>query len=220
MIKLIFPMVILAVSLSLDALGVGVVYGLRKVRIPFNSKIIICLFSILYSGVAQLAGKAMAGALSPFIAKLIGTSILILMGTWIIIQALLKGDNNNSNGETAVPIDETILKFAVKSLGITIEVIRNPMKFDVDRSGSIDIPESLLLGLALSVDAIGVGIGSALVGFYSMVIPVMVGLFQLTFLYSGLYIGEKFAATWKINQKALSVLPGVLLICLALIRIY
>lgn len=213
-------MVILAVSLSLDALGVGLVYGLRKIKIPVSSKLIICLFSIIYSGVALLAGKALSVVLSPLTSKIFGMTILILMGTWIIIQALVK-DENDFNAVKGPAIEEkTLLKIVIKSLGITIQVVRNPIQFDMDRSGVIDTPESFLLGLALSLDAIGVGIGSALVGFYSMLIPLMVGVFQLIFLNAGIYVGEKFDGAGKINAKALSVLPGVILIFLAVMRVY
>jgi putative sporulation protein YtaF len=143
---------------------------------------------------------------------LLGISILGLMGIWIIIQALLRDATNSSQ-------NETLWKLAIKSLGITIQVIRNPMEFDIDKSGAIDTPESLLLGLALSVDAIGVGIGSALTGFYSPIIPFAIGFFQMVFLYIGTYLGDKVTMLNKINKKVLALLPGVLLIFLALIRI-
>ncbi|MGE5583192.1 MAG: sporulation membrane protein YtaF [Bacillota bacterium] len=212
-----FSLIILAVSLSIDALGVGIVYGLKKVKIPFGSKVVICLFSIFYAGIALITGKSLALFLPPAAAKLTGISILGLMGLWIIIQALLKEtDLTENKGST----DQTLCKVVIKSLGITIQVIRNPMEFDIDKSGAIDAAESVLLGLALSVDAIGVGIGSALTGFYSPLIPFIIGLFQLIFLYAGTFLGEKITLKSKINKRALSLLPGFLLIFLALIRIY
>ena len=209
---MIFSIIVLAISLSLDAFGVGIVYGVKQIKIPLPSKLIICFFSILYAGIALVIGKSLSGILSPILAKLVGITILGLMGVWIIIQAILKEKTSNST-------DETLWQVAIKSLGITIQVIRNPMEFDVDKSGAIDTPESLLLGLALSVDAIGVGIGSALTGFYSPVIPFAIGLFQLVFLYIGTYLGDKVTLLNKINKTVLALLPGVLLIFLALIRI-
>jgi putative sporulation protein YtaF len=210
---MIISIMILAISLSLDALGVGLVYGLKKVKIPLISKLVICLFSIIYAAIALVIGRALSGILAPFFAKLLGITILVLMGIWIILQALFKDVAGNST-------ERTLWKVAIKSLGITIQVIRNPMEFDIDKSGAIDTPESLLLGLALSVDAIGVGVGSALTGFYSPLIPLAIGLFQMFFLYTGTYLGEKVTLFNKINKKALSLLPGILLIVLALIRIY
>lgn len=216
---MIFSIVILAMSLSLDALSVGLSYGMRKIKVPLSSRIVICFFSIIYSGIALGLGKSLSNILLPYISKLIGIGILILIGIWIIMQSILNKDDHNSNGTQINKEDETLLKIAIRSLGITIQVIKNPAKCDVDRSGTIDINESLLLGFALSVDAIGVSIGSALAGFYSMLLPFVIGLFQLICLYIGLYSGEKFSVVGKVNKKLLSILPGIILICLAIMRI-
>jgi len=219
-INVTFTIVILAVSLSIDALGVGVAYGLRKVKIPLGSKVIICFFSILYSAAALFIGKSISGFLPAYVSKLVGIVILIFMGVWIIISAVLKRENGHASQEFPDTVSKTLFEFAIKSLGITIQVIKNPSRGDIDKSGTIDTVESLMLGLALSVDAIGVGIGSALAEFYSMIIPVSIGLFQILFIYLGTYLGEKLTYTAKINKKVLAVLPGILLIFLAIIRIY
>ncbi len=216
-----FTIAILGISLSLDALGVGFVYGLRKTRIPIGSKLIICLLSMMYSCIALAIGKSLSTVLSPGISKLIGVGILIFMGLWIIIQACIKKPQKGISDNPVITRNETLFKIVIKSLGITIQVVRNPIEGDIDKSGVIDVFESILLGLALSIDAIGVGIGSALSGFHSAAIPPTVGLCQLAFLYSGTYLGEKFAdnTSGKISKRFLAFLPGVLLISLALLRI-
>lgn len=215
---MIFSIVILAISLSLDALGVGLAYGMRKVKVPLVSKLIICFLSMAYSGTAIIAGKSLTTVLTPFAGKMIGVSILIFMGAGIILKNILTNEKDEVEKEKDTEKNK-LFNFVVKSLGITIQVIRNPIVGDVDKSGTIDIKESFLLGLALSVDAIGVGIGSALTGFHSMTIPIAVGIFQLGFLCSGLYFGEKFTLIEKVNKNIIAYLPGILLICLALIRI-
>jgi putative sporulation protein YtaF len=219
---MIFSIVVLSISLSIDALGVGIVYGLRRIHIPLIPKLIICFFSILYAGAALFLGSALSHVLPVTISKLIGIVILSIMGLWIILQAILKKEEPciGSNTYSSHRNSSTLFKIVIKSLGITIQIIRNPANGDIDNSGLIDIKEALLLGLALSVDAIGVGIGSAMAGFQSFLIPFAVGLFQLTFLYIGTISGEKFALFSRINKKFLSVLPGILLLCVALIRIY
>lgn len=216
---MIFSVIILAISLSLDAFGVGIAYGLRKIQVPIIQKLIICIFSIIYSAIALIIGKWLYLILPPSIAKYIGFIILILMGMCIIIQTFINSNNKEMSEVSNIIEDKTIFKIGIKSLGITIHIIRNPKEGDMDRSGIIDISESILLGLALSVDAIGVSIGSALTGFHSMMIPLIIGLFQLIFLCSGLYLGKIFALAGKIDEKLLSIIPGILLIFLAVIRI-
>lgn len=217
-----FYISILATSLSLDAFGVGIVYGMRRIKIPFISKLAICFFSVVYAASALAVGKSLYNVLSPEVSKIIGVAILVIMGFWIIIQSLLKKDNDNSNNKIKSNDGKetnTIFELAIKSLGITVQIIKNPSKGDIDRSGVIDMGESLLLGLALSIDAIGVGIGSALAGFHSVFLPFMVGLFQLFFLYLGTYLGEKFILVGKGKQKVLSLAPGFLLIFIAILRL-
>lgn len=232
-INMVFSICILALSLSIDALGVGMTYGLRKVKIPLLSAIIICMFSILYSGAAIFLGKYLSYTIPPKISKLLGIIILIIMGCWIILQSLIKnkgkdtlemGNNDQYNHDKMNSRDKTLLKIVIKSLGITIQVLRNPSECDIDKSGIIDIKESLLLGLALSVDAVGVGIGSALSGFHSSIIPFAVGLFQMVLLRLGTCIGnrlgENLADTGKVKEKFMAIIPGILLIILAIIRTY
>ncbi len=212
-----FTILLLAVSLSTDALGVGTVYGLRRIKIPLGSKLFICFFSIVYSAIAQALGKTLSNILSKDLSSFIGVGILFFMGIWIILQSIMK--KNDSPCKKEFTKTGTLLKIAIKSLGITIQVIRNPIEVDFDKSGTIDLRESILLGFALSLDAIGVGIGSSLAGYQSILIPFAVGLFQLIFLYTGLFIGNKITAYKRINKKIISIIPGILLMALGISRL-
>ena len=234
---ILFPIIILAISLSVDALGAGIVYGMRKIKLPFVSKLIISLFSIVYSALALLLGKTIAVYLPPLTSKIIGVSILLAMGIWIIIQSYRKPEAEKSvNSAASPPADitpnnilksgsisginreKTLIRIVIKSLGVTIQVVRNPVQVDIDRSGIIDPREALLLGLALSVDAIGAGVGSAMAGYSGISIPVLIGLFQIVFLYIGSRLGEVIH-DWPIHEKVLTYTPGFLLIFLALLRL-
>ncbi len=215
--KMIFSILLIAISLSLDAFGAGITYGMRKIKIPLASKLIICFMSVLYSGIALIAGKAAHRILPPAAASISGAVILAAMGAYIILQTFLKREEGVK--EKTCTEKRKLLEIAVKSLGITIQVIRNPDKGDIDSSGVIDMREALLLGFALSVDAIGVGIGSALAGISSLFIPFAAGIFQLLFLQGGTRLGKRLGESSRVNKKVLSVVPGVLLITMALIRI-
>ena len=216
---MLFYILILAVSVNLDAFGVGMVYGIKNTKIPLVSKLIICFMSVLYASMALLIGKSLYSVLPPFLPTLIGVLILIVMGIWIIIQSLNKNSFDEKDNFKEFTSQKTLFKLVIKSLGITIQIIKNPSRADIDKSGSIDTRESLFVALALSIDAIGVGIGSALAGFQSIFVPIAVGLFQLLFLSMGTYLGAKFSAKLKLNKKFLSFAPGLLLILLAILRL-
>ncbi|NLY74067.1 MAG: sporulation membrane protein YtaF [Firmicutes bacterium] len=213
-----YPIFLLAISLSMDAFSAGLVYGLRQIKIPLSSKLLIVMFSVIYTGVALLAGKSLSGFVPFQVSKKLGASILVMMGIWIIVQTLHKNNRTPPEKiETTAP--KTLLKIGFKSLGITVHIFKNPVEFDLDSSGAIDTGESLLLGLELSLDSIGVGIGSALLGFHSLLIPFTVGLFQWLSLSLGAYLGEKCALSFNLDQKWLGLIPGIILLFLALLRI-
>jgi putative sporulation protein YtaF len=214
---MIFSILLISVSLSLDAFGAGITYGMRKIRIPLASKLIICFMSVLYSGIALIAGKAAHGILPPVSASTTGAIILAVMGVYIIMQTFLKKENSVT--EKSHTEKRKLFEIVLKSFGITIQVIRNPDNGDIDRSGVIDTREALLLGFALSVDAIGVGIGSALAGIGSLLIPLTAGVFQMLLLHAGTCIGKRLGESSRLNKKMISVVPGILLITLAIIRI-
>lgn len=215
---MLLSILLIAVSLSIDALGVATAYGMKKISIPLASKLLMCFFSILYSSLALFAGKSLSFILPPLVSKLIGVFILGLMGIWIVIQALIKKDDESISAQNSGAQKRTVFEIAIKSLGLTIQIIKNPFCGDIDKSGTIDLGESLLLGLALSIDAIGAGLGSGLMGFYSILIPITIALFQLVFIYAGLFIGNRFSKYFP-NKKIVSIISGALLILLAIIRI-
>lgn len=216
---MVWSIVLLAVSLSLDALVVGMAYGLRKVKIPLPSKLVICFFSIAYSGIALMAGSSLAALIPAHISKIIGILLLFAVGIMVITNTLFGKEKKEEKEYCFDSEEKTLAKFVLKSFGVTIQVVKNPVTGDIDKSGVIDLKESLLLGLALSVDAIGAGVGSALVGFNSVLIPFSVGLTQFVLLYAGTFLGERFSPSEKVNKKLISILPGILLIILAVLRL-
>jgi putative sporulation protein YtaF len=216
---MILSIVLLSISLSLDAFGIGIIYELRKIRIPLMSKIIISFFSVLYASIALFVGNSLSTLLSPTFSKFLGIIILVSIGLMMIFQSLGTEQSACQNKLKKLPESRTLIKIVIKSLGLSIHVIRNPIDGDLDNSGTIDKKESILLGFALSLDAIGVVIGSTLSGFSSKLIPIAVGVSQLIFIYLGTFVGRKLSEKTNINKKLISLLPGIMLIILGLIRI-
>lgn len=216
---MVLSVIILSVSLSIDALFVGFAYGLDGTRIPLRSKLVICLMSIIYAGIAVFAGSVVSHYLSPFMGRLIGAAILALIGLWMILKSVIQRKSSTESLEDAKSEDSILLKFIIKPLNITVQILKTPDAGDVDRSGSIDAGEALLVGSALSFDAIGVGIGSAMSGLSGFYIPLAIGLCQLLFLSFGLFAGEHFAFFKKLDEKYTAIIPGAFLIVLSVLRL-
>ena len=67
--------------------------------------------------------------------------------------------------------DQALFQWEIARFGIIIQILKEPRRADLDRSGMISSKEALWLGLALSLDSCGAGIGMALMG-YSLFGPV------------------------------------------------
>ena len=209
---------LLAISVNLDALGVGLVYGIKKIHIPLSYKTLICIFSVLYSAISIFIGNSLSHHISDTFGKYLGIGILFGLGIYSIFKAIYPKKPSRSQSFE----NESLFKIILRPLGITIDVVKNSPSIDIDNSGKIDLGEAILLSLALSVDSFGVGLGFSLLGCNVLFIPIVIGLCQLIFLNVGLLLGNKVSnLTYNkfINAKTISILPGILLILLAIFRL-
>lgn len=146
------------------------------------------------------------------VAERTGGLILILLGAWILFQ-FFRPDKMK---ELSVN-ETTILNFEIKSLGVVVHILRKPMSADFDRSGAITGIEALLLGLALSLDAFGAGIGAAMLGFSPLFLALSVAIMSSLFVFMGMKLGTLFAH-YQWVQK-FSFLPGLILIVIGIYKL-
>lgn len=203
-------------SINLDALAVGFAYGIKNVRIPFLSALVISAFSVFYSAISLVAGSALATVLPPEFCTYAGALLLFIIGVFIIAGAFKESRKPNIRSHNKYG---TIINWGIKSLGITISVVRDPSICDFDSSCKIDARESVYLSLALSADAIGVGLGSSLTGITHPFIPILVGLSQIFLLYSGLFAATFLSHKIKINKRVCEIAAGGILILLSALHI-
>ncbi|QNK55951.1 MntP/YtaF family protein [Paenibacillus sp. PAMC21692] len=236
MIAHLLSLVLLAFAVSLDGFGVGVTYGLRKIRIPILSVLIIACCSGLIIGLSMQAGGWLSGFVSEYVARVVGASILIVIGCFALVQ-LWRGkhqpDSADDHGPVvaAVGISDSRLasaggedaamqmfKLELKRLGLVIQILRTPQAADVDRSGIISASEAVMLGVALSLDAFGAGLGAALLGLPALLTAIVIAVSSAIFLVCGTQLGLRFAS--KRGMGALSVVPGIMLIIMGLFKLF
>jgi len=198
-----------AVALSMDGFGAGIAYGIRKIRIPVLSLVVISLTSSTAIGISMAFGHLISRYVSVQNAEFIGSAILIFVGLWILLQTW------SANKEKRQ--DDPILNLKIKPLGLVVQILHEPTVADIDRSGNISLKEAVLLGAALAMDALGAGFGAAMTGFGTLLTPVVVGMVKFILLTTGVFLGRNYAAGW-LGDRA-SALPGWLLIFLGLARV-
>ncbi len=211
-----FTILIFALALNMDAFGAGAAYGVRGIRLPFSSVLIISLMSVIAISLSMIAGNLVAQAISISFARRLGGIILILIGLWIMFQALREG---KKGVETPAYEEEpqTVVQIRIRSLGIMVQVLREPHRADLDRSGVISPGEAILLGLALALDAFGAGFAFSMLGFDLVLTALLVGAGHIIITYAGLLAGWGFGATPLGRQ--FSALPGCILILLGLFKL-
>lgn len=207
---------ILALSVSIDSLSIGITYGLKDTKISYIGKVTLFITSFIISIISIWFGDNIKNIFPDIITKMIGTFILIFMGIFIIYQSLCK--NNLEDNKIKNNSEEKIYSFFIKFLGITIQIIKNPISSDFDNSKKIDGKEALFLGLALSLDAFCVGIGSGIIGLNSFIFPFLTSLFQLIFLNTGILFGKRINSLSKLPDNIWSVISGTLLILIGIIK--
>ncbi|SES94407.1 manganese efflux pump [Paenibacillus sp. NFR01] len=241
MLSPLLSLLLLAFALSLDGFGVGITYGLRQMKIPLLSVLIISLCSGVVICVSMQVGVLLAKVVSPDAASTVGAVILVLMGCWSLYQMLTQKEKERKEAgvQDDAQCDEDIkavqepeaiaeaasedsLKAAVFSLelrhlGVVIQILRTPSSADLDASGSISPMEAMVLGIALSLDAFGAGLGAALLGFSPVPTALVIALFSGTFLLLGMKTGLKLSGNYLMKHAA--ALPALLLIVMGIMKL-
>lgn len=200
----------LAFAVSLDSFSTGLTYGLRKMGMPLRSIVIISVCSAGSLLAAMSIGSSAENFLSEGAADRIGGLILIAIGAFVLLQFF------TSREDSVVDEEKILFNFEIESIGLVINILKRPMAADFDRSGTITGVEAIMLGLALSLDAFGAGIGAALLGYSPLLLAFSVMMMSIVFLSAGLRIGKSCAHMGWV--KKVSFLPGVLLILIGVLR--
>ena len=188
---MILTCMLLALSTSIDSIGIGLTYGIRDITISRQAKIILFIISLIISSISILIGNTLNNILSKEITNIIGSLILFFIGIIILVQTLKREKRQ----------EKKVYKLFIKFLGITIKIIKDPISSDFDNSKKIDSKEAIYLGTALSLDSFSVGIGAGMLGSISIIFPLIVSLFQIIFLSLGRNIGEKLNKKYKFQVK-------------------
>ncbi len=212
---------VLALAVSLDGLGAGIAYGIRQTRIPVLAVFIISLASGGTVLVAMLVGTGLA-RMVPFTEQ-IGAGILVATGMWLLVQgrgALNQAprpgtDAEEKNKQEVLPAKEDVFVIKLRPFGLIVQVLREPLRADVDCSGNLSFAEALVLGSALAMDALGAGLGAAMAGFPLLVTPFMVMVAKFFLFAGGLCLGAAWGARAN-NWTFTGMFPGFVLVGLGI----
>lgn len=190
----ILSVMLLAVAVSIDGLGVGLACGLGRVKIPAISLLFMGVASGSAVLISMLAGRLVGRFLNPSLTTWLGGTLLIVFGLWMLWQ--LKGS---------------------KKQGL-MSLLDDPARADTDGSGGISVREAVVLGIALALDAFGAGFGAALAGFSPLATGISVAVAKVLLVGGGVKLGHLAAGySWVMSLK---VLPGLIICALGILKIF
>lgn len=208
-----FYVLLLGLAVSIDGLMAGVAYGLRSIKIPVWSFLIVGIVTALASALAMLAAAIAGQYIDTFTAMLLGAILLILLGAWNVFHQYLCRyiPSYEANGE----VTASNLTFSVGRL--VISIMAKPETADVDRLGVISPLEAVFLGIAVGADAAVGTFAAALAGQLPLYTPIVIGIIHIVCIATGFQLSNKFVSDeWK---KRFPYLPGTMLIFLGLMRL-
>ncbi len=207
----VFSTLFLGLAANLDNFGVGVSFGVRKIRIPFVANFLIALSSGIVALVSVFAGQILSKNVNW--ANLGGALLLVTIGIWIVLH----------RKSTEADIPQTIpamkqYRVYLKPTPFIIQVFKSPSKADLDANGVISAKESVALGASLSLNCIATGIGAGLTGLAPIPVALSVVFFSFLTISSGYLTGWKTAAG---RFESLSqILSGLLLVLIGIYEMF
>lgn len=186
-----------AFSVNIDNFIVGVAYGIKKIKIGFLSNLLIAFITAAGTLISMEIGVVASQFLSPKIANAFGSILLILIGIWATKDFFRKKK----------PLQPT-------NSPNCSQLLKEPEKADNDHSGTIDLKESITLGLALSINNFGLGIGASITHIDITAAVACTFFSSIIFFSLGRIIGKSYLYTFF--GKYASLFSGILIILLGL----
>ncbi len=203
-----FSVVLLALSSNLDNLGVGISYGMRKVRIPWQSNLLIAFITSLGTLISMTFGSLVSYAMDPAVASTVGAFIIMGAGVWVIFLDRYQGSMGR---ERSCPVS---VYDVPQSIARIFSFLKEPLRADLDASGTISLYEGTLLGLALTINNVSSGIGAGMAGVNIAATTLLVLMLSFIMLSGGAVLGSSYAARW-LGDKA-GLVGGLLLIMIGI----
>lgn len=191
---LFFAPILFGLSASLDALLLGICYGIRGITMRLWENLLISFITLVGTCLSIGFGILLMPLLPAATATLLGSAVLIILGVYYLTKPLLAK-----------------LYFRLFSKRTKEAACRDDL---TDRTS---VKEALLIGVTLSVNNMSIGFGSGIAGLHPVPTAIITLLFSIVFLYLGNRLGRSQILTFA-NRLADPV-SGGLLIMLGLLQL-
>jgi len=174
--------ILLSLSVSLDALLAGVAYGIKEIRVPGHALLLIGGVTILGVAGAMWGGDMLGRHGETQVAAVGGACILIGLGLVSLVQTYL------TTGRVRHPSAEdpgTTRQLTVSMGRLVITIRAKPERTAVDQAQAMAAGEAVLVGVALGLDNVVAVFAVSLMGHLPAYTPLVMGVLQMLVLATG-----------------------------------
>lgn len=187
----IVPSLLFGISASLDALLIGISYGIRSIRIRLWQNLLISGITLFGTCLSVGFGHWLTPRFPYLPGRYVGSMILMLLGVWYVV------------------------KWLVQMLAHTREITQTAAARTALR---LALPEVLGLGVSLSLNNIGIGLSASIAGLTLLPAAIATLICSLLFLFAGNRLGG--SRPLQLFGAAADPISGILLMLLALLQIF
>lgn len=204
---------LIALTLCIDAFAIGLSYGIKEIKFSKISILIISFVSICVLAVAMLVGNILEKLLSNNLTTVLSFLILVGLGCSYIIEGYIK----QVIVKRKEMKDKQLANIKVSKLGIVVNISLDDMTTDQCNLNNVTYKEALYLGVALSLDSLGIGLGSAMGNMNYLQIISFAFILSLLSIPLGISLGKKFKL-YNENIKTFWI-SGTILIVLGISKL-
>ena len=207
---------LLAASSNLDNFGVGIAYGIRGTCIRFPSNFLISLITGAGTLLSMLVGTTLYHVLKPQRATLIGGLAMIGIGVWVILQSTGRLREARSSTEQLQDAREVISQHIM--FRNIVKFLDDPFFLDRLCSTHIHIRETVLLGVALTLNNLVNGVAAGMLGLSLSLVTSLVAIFSIIAIWAGRSAGRSLRYRWIGNLTG--PVSGLLLVSIGIYEIF
>ncbi|MBW7573840.1 sporulation membrane protein YtaF [Caproiciproducens sp. AGMB10547] len=167
-----------ALSANLDNFTVAITFGMRKIKMNYFINFLIAVITGAGTFFSMWIGKMIGRFFPVSVSNTLGSVILILIGLWFLKDFFKKPKEPQQSRQDEKVNLNTMLK--------------DPEKADMDSSGTIDVRESAILALALTINNFGMGVGASISGLNICATTVFTFLISMVSITLGYRVGKGF----------------------------
>ncbi|OFI06980.1 manganese efflux pump MntP [Clostridium acetireducens DSM 10703] len=197
-------LLLFVLSANIDNIIVGITYGIKQLNLTSTNIMTITIIITLGTAISMYFGKIICLYINSNLANNLGSGMLIILGLWYIVDFLLSTMKIHKNKDKT---NHLCYK----------EVLNNPEKADIDKSGSIDFKECTFLSIALTLNNSALGISASLAGLNIKITIILTFIIGILTIKLGLYIGRK--CTSNFLNKYANLISGFIIILVGIIEL-